>query len=81
VEGYLATGEHGTAHLVCSGIDATSFDEAVESYKTRFPNKGIERKTRTGFISDEAYEYRRSNWHIWSCSLFDNETDARRAFG
>ena len=84
MEGYAATGEHGTAQQIGSYI-ADSFDEAVQMYinENPSPEPGAEVRinTRSRYGSDEAYENRRSNYNIWSCNLFDNETDARVAFG
>lgn len=41
----------------------------------------IGEKNRNRYVSDSAYQSRRSNWNIWACDLFDNETDARKSFG
>lgn len=78
-EGYMATGEHGTAHLHCK-INANSFDEAVE-LANKNENLGAEKYDRRSFMSEEYYQNRRSNWKIWGCALFDNEADARKSFG
>lgn len=78
-EGYAATGERAPAYLHCE-IEANSFDEAVEKANKEF-NLGAERYTRANFINENAYNNRRSNWNIWACALFDNETDARKSFG
>jgi hypothetical protein len=69
MEGYIATGESGTAKMIGKGTGRT-FDEAIMDYMTKNPNHGIEKNTRG-----------RSNWAIWACCLFDNETDARKSFG
>lgn len=71
VEGYAATGESGTAHVIGHGY-GNNFDEAVEEFMSRTPNHGIKRNI---------YNSRRSNWNIWACDLFDNEKDARKSFG
>lgn len=80
MEGYAATGEHGTATLVGKGTGET-FDEAVRDYMSKTPNHGIEEVTRNRYSSEENYNNRKSNWHIWACRLFDNEADARKSFG
>ncbi len=80
MEGYAATGEHGTAHMIGKGFGST-FDEAVKDYMSKNPKHGIEENGRSRYISEDAYKNRRSNWNIWACSLFDNETDARKLFG
>lgn len=80
MEGYRATGESGTAQLIAI-YEGESFDDAVMNYMEKTPNHGIAKNTRNGYISDKAYENRESNWNIWSCNLFDNETDARKSFG
>ena len=69
-EGYSATGEHGTAHLIGTGIGET-FDDAVRDYMSKNSKHGIE----------EDENNKRSRWSIWACRLFDNETDARKSFG
>lgn len=80
VEGYAATGEHGTAFKIGAG-EGETFDEAVKDYMSKAENHGIEENKRNRYISDEAYEKRSSNWSIWACNLFDNESDARKSFG
>jgi hypothetical protein len=83
-EGYIATGERSSAILL-SIQQANDFDEAVEKYiATAFKKeeKTIpHRANRNQFISDEAFENRRTNWYFWGCALFDNESDARKSFG
>ena len=79
-EGYRATGEHGTAHFVGTGVGKT-FDDAVRDLMGRNPDHGIEPNTPNGYVNQHAYANRRSNWDIWRCDLFDNEAAAREAFG
>lgn len=79
-EGYAATGEHQTATKIGEGFGET-FDDAVKDYISKTPNHGIEETTRRMYVSEEAYQNRRSKWHVWACSLFDNEADARKSFG
>jgi len=81
MEGYRATGEGGPAQLIAT-MPGTSFDDAIERNIKEHNNPfKIERNTRERYTSQEAYDNRRSNWHIWACNLFDNEADARKAFG
>ena len=81
MEGYIATGESSGANLIGTG-EGETFDDAVKDYMFNNPvDHGIAINERNRYISDEAYKNRRSNWNIWACSLFDNETDARKAFG
>lgn len=79
-EGYVATGEHGTATLVGKGTGET-FDEAVRDYMSKTPNHGIEEYTKAFRVTEEQYKNLKSNWCIWGCRLFDNEADARKSFG
>ena len=67
MEGYAATGEHGTAHMIGKGFGST-FDEAVKDYMSKNPKHGIEENGRSRYISEDAYKNRRSNWNIWACS-------------
>jgi hypothetical protein len=80
MEGYAATGEHGTAQMIGKGFGST-FDEAVKDYMSKNPKHGIEENGRNRYINEDAYKNRRSSWNIWACSLFDNEADARKSFG
>jgi hypothetical protein len=86
MEGYAATGEHGTAHKI-GEYDADDFDDAVEQHIASLDEGqillgyGPRRYTRGNFSSDEAYNNRRADWNIWACALFDNEADARKSFG
>jgi hypothetical protein len=79
-EGYMATGESSGATLLGTSL-GTSFDDAVLNYIKAHPDSLIERNTETRYISEEAYKRRKSNWNIWACDLFDNESDARKSFG
>jgi hypothetical protein len=67
VEGFNILGGIGQAHMLHPNIWAFSFDQAVTSYLTEYPNPTVERKD--GF------------WYMYGCRLFDNEADARKAFG
>lgn len=78
-EGYAASGESGEAHMIGTAKGET-FDQAVEEW-AKTSNYKVERNTPERYVSEEAYKNRRSNWNIWACNLFDNETDARKSFG
>lgn len=70
-EGYSATGESGVAIL--HGIYlAPDFDTAVAMMLDK--HRGLD-----NYYSPPTPDF---NWHtIWGCRLFDNEQDARKAFG
>lgn len=69
VEGYAATGESSGAQCL-STIEGTDFNDAVKNY--------VE-KLRAG---EKIYwNFRDGRWGCWGCRAFDNETDARKAFG
>jgi hypothetical protein len=80
MEGYAATGERSGAQLLGYGY-GHNFDEAVEDLRRKKPDLGINKYERSQFDSEEDYINRRSNWNVWACRLFDNETDARKSFG
>jgi len=80
MEGYAATGEYDGAQMIGTGFGRT-FDEAVTDYMSKNPESGIEMNGRGRYVSELAYQNRRSNWNIWACNLFDNEIDARKGFG
>lgn len=69
-EGYMATGEHGTAtyHGCCL---AESFIEACETLV-----KGLDRN-EDGTLR----MYKDGVPQVWACRCFDNEEDARKYFG
>jgi len=72
--GYMATGEHGLAHMVTrkgedySTFNADTFKEACKIAIMQYSNEW------------ERY-YDEENNTFWACSLHDNEKDARKAFG
>lgn len=65
-EGYAATGESGPAYLMGKGSGAT-FREAVISFMESKP------ELKSSF-NEETLTH-------WGCKLYDNEKDARAAFG
>lgn len=69
-EGYRATGEHGRAVYMGRGEGAT-FPEACDEYFNRQDNKH-DRNLYSKRFNDRFY---------WSCKLFNNEADARKAHG
>jgi hypothetical protein len=73
VEGFQTNGESSKASLLAT-MKAKSFEEAILIYA----------------INDKAFysnlEYypnsnKSSDYRYWGCRLFDNESDARKAFG
>lgn len=67
-EGYSCTGDNSKASLIAT-IEAANFDEACLQYCPRIDEPP--------FI----YDAESKTWSFWGCRLFDNETDARAAFG
>lgn len=69
-EGFAATGKSETAwQLNDAPISADSLDDAVLQYSQGSDNRQLFRRRRDG------------SWTYWGCRLFDNESDARGAFG
>lgn len=66
VEGYRATGDSGTA-MYWGTFEAENFDDAC----TQAVNNG----------EHDAYYFDAARLMYWGCRMFDNETDARKAFG
>jgi len=64
-EGYVVTGNQDTAKL-WGTVEAESFQKACDYM--------FESKNNRKYYRPETLE-------IWGCRLFDNETDARKAFG
>lgn len=83
VEGYGATGESGTAYKMWEG-EAEDFDSAVERM---LKEKESIASLDGGWPKIRKYYDKRKNrlgeegHYIWSCKLYNNETDARRSFG
>lgn len=71
VEGYAATGEHGTAQFLGS-YPTLSYKEAVLKW-----HKDNWTESRYGSFSLN----HNGRYALWGCEIFDNETDARKAFG
>jgi len=72
VEGYAATGEHGTARYL-GMAEADSFNEAVLKW-----NKEHNADGRWGNLG---YSLNHDRYSLWGCRIYDNEKDARKAFG
>ncbi|MCH7312897.1 hypothetical protein [Acinetobacter sp. ANC 3882] len=68
LEGYAATGEHQPAQFV-DGVDAVSFVDAV---KSALQNKEWDMKYLNIVRDNPVY---------WGCRFYDNEEEARKAFG
>lgn len=87
-EGYMATGEHGTATFE-GKFKGKTFDEAVENYisfkeQTSWPDirKFYTKKERYAIRDDTTGRMPIKVVHaIWACRLFDNEKEARESFG
>lgn len=84
-QGYRATGEHSTAQFY-GVIEAENFVEACKkrfegdpSFSVEEPIEITSETARLGLkrmgINQETRCY------LWICRLFDNETDARKAWG
>lgn len=69
-EGYLVSGMEGIPEKAkhCGDFDVATIPEAVELYKQTWPEK------------DHRY-FNADNTSCYGCRFFDNETDARKAFG
>lgn len=68
MEGYAATGEHGTATFL-GAFEAKSFLEAVDKWKC------------SGASMTKYLTINNNIPYVWGCRLYDNETDARKSFG
>ena len=76
VEGYCCTGEFGTARLITSNVEGKSFINAVENWWNSLSKKDKEGWGGKIYINEE-----KNYASIWACRLFDNESEARKAFG
>lgn len=81
MEGYVATGQSSKAQcLTDRPILAENFDKAVEKYAEETGTQ-VDKNTRSRYRTSKAFKERKSNWSIWGCDLFPDETSARKAFG
>lgn len=80
--GYQDNGGQSGAVLLFE-TQAKNFDEAVEKFNSerKEGELKIDRVTRNGFSSEEGYLNRDHEYRFWGCSLYDNEKQARVAFG
>jgi hypothetical protein len=69
-EGFNTQGATAQAHIIHDGIFAHSFDSAVSIYEITCHDEKI-----------KPVKHQNGYWTIWGCRLFDNEADARKAFG
>jgi hypothetical protein len=70
-EGYAATGQQSGAE--CHGqIQGTDFNDAVRNYVAPLP---------ASISHYWDFHATQNVWTRWGCRAFDNEADARRAFG
>ncbi|KKN79741.1 hypothetical protein LCGC14_0337630 [marine sediment metagenome] len=79
MEGFRATGESSEASKI-GEYEAKDFDAAVKQHMEKHPGD-VNIEGPDCYMTKEAYKNRRSDYSIWACKLFDNETDARKAFG
>jgi len=83
MEGYAVTGDRGTAHMIGEAYGLT-FDDAVRAYAKQNPSSLIEYTANDTVSVNGVYipnNRKDTDWAIWGCGLFDNEADARKAFG
>lgn len=73
VEGYAATGEHGTAKYL-GQAEGDTFGEAVQNWYRDTPDANRN-------YGSLRYNEKRDRWSLWGCEVFDNQADARRSFG
>ncbi len=66
-EGYAATGEHGVAQLVQSGIEAPTFEAACDIAYADAPRA--------------YYDPNATPRRYWACQLFPTLEEAQRAYG
>lgn len=73
VEGYAATGEHGTAQ--CLGTwPGETLGEAVKAWNAA-KNPDGKQFGVLKFNAETGY------WSVWGCRIFDNRRDAQEGFG
>lgn len=72
IEGYVATGENGTAQILAKRNEYTLWEG--ETFQ-----KACENALRT-LKWDMSYYNKERNTY-WACRFFDNEIDARNSFG
>ncbi len=65
-EGYIATGEHGTAHRLGAARGETFREACMKFFKDCKEDYGT-------------YDPKRNS--VWGCRLFDNEAEARKSYG
>lgn len=70
VEGYAATGESGRATYF-GEYEADSFEQACQ--------KSVD--AHGGAAKCGGYNNAGKHPSVWACRMFDNETDARKAYG
>lgn len=75
-EGYQATCEYCSHHMVAHHVRGKDFIDAVERWYNGLPNKDDYGNLRVW--TDEKGERHAS---LWGCELFGNEADAARRFG
>lgn len=82
MEGHIATGDRSNAHL-WGKAKARNFAEACHkvacaNYLKNIKKDEVDPKMQYGL---GRWDYDPASLTYWGCNLFDNEKDARRAFG
>jgi hypothetical protein len=72
MEGYAATGEHGSATYCGTYPAGTSIPEAARRWVAKDP------AYRASYLS---VDDKKGTASFWGCRFYDNETDARQSFG
>lgn len=73
-EGYRATGESGGATFHGT-YEGDTFRDAVKAWAESLPRE----KDAAGYVPRELVDLDELTY--WACRLFDNEAEARKAFG
>lgn len=83
MEGYSATGESGTAHLL-GKIEARNFAQACHIYAAESYLEEVEKINSASFKEYRDFsrwDYDTTRYSIWACRLFWSEELARKSFG
>ena len=81
--GYVATGEHATAHLV-GKVSARNFAQACDIVMCNQHLKSIKEDNspdNTKYCPPRTWDYDPSELSVWGCRLYWSEELARKAFG
>lgn len=83
MEGYAATGEHGTAQLIGKTM-ARSFTEACHILAcTQYLEhiKKVHGPNYNEYDNPERWDYDTDRKSYWGCRFFETEAEARKSFG